>query len=188
MGPANAPAFRRRAALACAPSAALMLAACGPAPYLGEPQAPEPAPAQTVYIVLGDPPPAVAAAPAEDAWVPDEARGDSPFERTRTWIGDYDCPQGTTEMTFRILNVQGDRVKAVFGFHHVDSGASGKYLMHGRYDARTRTARFSPGAWIERPPNYVSTGMSGDLAFDGSLFAGRIEHPECGAFRLRPAG
>ncbi|MGK4006444.1 hypothetical protein WMF31_27745 [Sorangium sp. So ce1036] len=153
---------------------------------LGEPHAAAPPPAQTVYIVLGEPPPA--AEPSDDAWVPDEDHGENPFERTRTWIGDYDCPQGTTEMTFRILQVRGNRIKAVFGFHHAESGVSGKYLMRGRYDARARTATFSPGSWIERPPNYVTVSMKGDLALDGSLFAGRIEHPECGAFRLRPAG
>ncbi|WP_437592116.1 hypothetical protein [Sorangium sp. So ce1000] len=193
MGTANAPAPRRRSTLrgaACAAllaaSAALLLAACGPAPTLAEPRAPEPpSSAETVYIVLQDPPPAAAAA---GGWVPGEVPGDNPFERTRTWIGDYDCPQGTTEMTFRILQVDGDRIKAVFVFHHAESGASGKYLMSGRYDAETRTASFTPGAWLERPPNYVTVGMTGDLAFDGSLFAGRIEYPDCGAFRLRPAG
>ncbi|WP_433934984.1 hypothetical protein AB3662_10170 [Sorangium cellulosum] len=187
MGTANAPSLRWRSALRCAPCAALLLAACGPAPGLGEARAPEPpAAAETVYIVLHDPP---ATSPvANDGWVPDEPRGDSPFERTRTWIGDYDCPQGTTQMTFRILRVKDDRIKAIFDFHHAESGVSGKYLMLGRYDAETRTASFSPGAWIERPANYVTVSMKGDLALDGSLFAGRIEHPECGAFRLRPAG
>ncbi|WP_437489045.1 hypothetical protein WME75_09955 [Sorangium sp. So ce1014] len=187
MGTANASAPRRRSALRRAPGAALLLAACGPAPTLGDPRAPEPPPpAETVYIVIHDPPPA--AAVAVDGWVPDEPRGESPFERTRTWIGDYDCPQGTTGMTFRILQVKDDRIKAVFDFHHAESGTSGKYLMIGRYDPETRTAAFSPGAWLERPPNYVTVSMKGDLALDGSLFAGRIEHPECGAFRLRPAG
>ncbi|WP_441287936.1 hypothetical protein ACSRUE_38625 [Sorangium sp. KYC3313] len=188
MGTANAPAPRRRSALRCAACAGLLLAACGPAPTLAEPRAPEPPPApETVYIVLQDPPPA-ATTTAADGWVPEEFPGDNPFQRTRTWIGDYDCPQGTTEMTFRILEVKGDRIKAVFGFHHAESGAAGKYIMSGRYDAETRTASFSPGAWLERPPNYVTVGMKGDLALDGSLFAGRIEHPDCGAFRLRPAG
>ncbi|AUX21294.1 hypothetical protein SOCEGT47_017750 [Sorangium cellulosum] len=186
MDPANAPVSRWRSALLRGvPGAALLLAACGPAPTLGEPHAAALPPAQTVYIVLGEPPPA--AEPSDDAWVPDEDHGENPFERTRTWIGDYDCPQGTTEMTFRILQVRGSRIKAVFGFHHAESGVSGKYLMRGRYDAQARTATFSPGAWLERPPNYVTVSMKGDLALDGSLFAGRIEHPECGAFRLRPA-
>ncbi|WP_437817223.1 hypothetical protein [Sorangium sp. So ce1078] len=188
MGTANAPAPLRRSALRRAPCAALLLAACGPAPTLADPRAPEPPPpAETVYIVINDPPPAAASVVA-DGWVPEEARGENPFERARTWIGDYDCPQGTTGMTFRILQVKGDRIKAVFDFHHGESGASGKYLMNGRYDPETRTAAFSPGAWLERPPNYVTVSMKGDLALDGSLFAGRIEHPECGAFRLRPAG
>ncbi|WP_187345908.1 hypothetical protein [Sorangium cellulosum] len=189
MGTANALVPERRSALRRAPCVALLLAACGPAPTLAEPRAPEPpSPAETIYIVIHDPPPAAGAAVAADDWVPDEARGENPFARTRTWIGDYDCPQGTTEMTFRILQVQGDRIKAVFDFRHAASGASGKYLMRGRYDPETRTATFSPGAWLERPPNYVTVSMKGDLALDGSLFAGRIEHPECGAFRLRPAG
>jgi hypothetical protein len=165
-----------------------MLTACGPAPqaeYADDeaPSAPQPAPVQTVYVVVGE----ASDAPPTEVWIPEETHGDNPFARTRTWIGDYDCPQGNTELTLRVIQVRGDTMKAVFDFHHVESAEAGKYLMVGSYDEETRTATFAPGAWLVRPPNYVTVGMSGDVALDGSLFAGRIDHPECGAFRLRPA-
>jgi hypothetical protein len=185
MGPANTSAPRSRFASILPASTVLVLAACGPAPGAGGPgeaRAPEAHPAETIYIVLGEQPET-----RTDAWVPEEALGNNPFNRTRTWIGDYDCPQGNTEFTFRIIQVRDDKIKAIFDFNHVESGATGKYLMTGRYDEQTRTATFRPGAWIKQPPNYVTVGMKGDVAVDGSLFAGRIDHPLCGAFRLRPA-
>lgn len=171
--------------------ASSLLTACGPAPYAlydeparaPAPPAPPPAQEQTVLVILGEPP----AVPANDGWVPEATHGESAFARTRTWVGDYDCPQGNTELTFRILSVRGGHVTALFDFHHVESGASGRYLMSGSYDADTRRVQLTPGAWIAQPRDYVSVGMSGEVAEDGSLFAGRMDHPRCGAFRLKPA-
>ncbi len=183
MGPATAHTPPRAPLLAL--SLATLLAACGPAPdaAYAEPEQAPPTPAQTIYVVVGEQP----EPHAPDAWAPEEPRGGNPFARTRTWVGDYDCPQGNTELTFRVLHVRGDAITAAFEFHHVDSGAAGKYLMTGRYDADTRKVRFAPGEWIDQPHDYVTVGMSGEIAFDGSLFAGRIDNPRCGAFRLRPA-
>lgn len=176
----NAPAT---AILLCS----LPLLGCGPAPYM-EVDGPPPAQAgpvqeQAVVVVLQEPP---AEAPA-DRWVPEEARADNPLGRVRAWRGDYDCPQGNTALTLHILSVRGEHVTALFDFHHVESGDAGRYLMSGKYDGETRRVRLTPGAWIAQPPNYVSVAMSGELSQDGSLFAGKMDHPLCGAFRLRPA-
>jgi hypothetical protein len=170
--------------------ASTLLTACGPMPHAGydEParapaQPAQAAEAQTVFVILGEPP---AEAPG-DGWTPEESHGESAFERARTWVGDYDCPQGNTELTFRILAVRGRHVTALFDFHHVESGASGRYLMNGSYDADTHRVKLTPGAWLAQPRDYVSVGMSGEVSEDGSLFAGRMDHPRCGAFRLKPA-
>jgi hypothetical protein len=136
-----------------------------------------------VVVVLADPPPEA----DPGGWEPNEPAFDNPFARVRTWVGDYDCPQGTTDLTFRVLSVSGGRVTALFDFHHVESDAAGRYLMAGDYDTETRKVRFTPGEWLVRPPHYVSVGMSGEVSQDGSLFAGRMAHERCGAFRLRPA-
>lgn len=185
MGPAKAPPWSRRA-LSLSIPAALLLAACGPAPEAAHAEAGPPGPrlgqAQTVYVILAEP-----EAPPQDAWEPEEAHGENPFERSRTWVGDYDCPQGNTALTLQVIQVSGAVVRGVFDFHHVESGAAGKYLITGRYDGETRRAAFTPGAWLVQPPDYISLPMSGDVSVDGTLFAGRIEHPQCGAFRLRPA-
>ena len=175
----------RRALVLSAP-AALLLAACGPAPgaTYAEAGAPPGASArgETVYVILAE-----RGAPAEDAWEPEETHGENPFGKNRTWVGDYDCPQGNTALTLQVIQVRGPAVTAVFEFHHVESDVAGKFLMNGRYDGETRRITFNPGAWLVHPPHYTAVPMSGDVASDGSLFAGRIDHPQCGAFRLRPA-
>lgn len=176
----SAPAF---ATLLCTS----LLLGCGPAPYVdvdGPPAAQaRPVQEQAVVVVLQEPP---LEAPA-DRWVPEEPRVENPLGRVRAWRGDYDCPQGNTALTLHILAVRGEHVTALFDFHHVESGAAGRYLMSGQYDGDTRQVRLTPGAWIAQPEDYVSVGMSGELSQDGTLFAGRMEHPLCGAFRLRPA-
>lgn len=138
---------------------------------------------QVIYIYLAEPgaPPPEAAPQA-----PENPLVDNPFDAIRRWTGDYDCPQGTTDMKLTITGVRGRQVEGIFGFHHVPSGAAGSYFTHGTYDQATRTIVFHPGDWIERPPNYETVSVRGDVAADGSLFAGRIDHPRCGAFRLRP--
>ena len=167
------------------------LLGCGPAPYLDPHSAPRvpAAPAaptqqaQAVIVVLQEPP----AEPPVDAWLPEDTHGENPLGRVRAWHGDYDCPQGNTDFTLHILATRGDHITAMFDFHHVESGASGRYLMSGRYHSATRAVRLTPGAWLDQPPHYESVAMRGEVSEDGSLFAGKKEHPLCGAFRLRPA-
>ncbi|AKT36698.1 hypothetical protein [Chondromyces crocatus] len=160
---------------------------CGPAPYLEAEPPPQvtarPAERQAVVVVLQEPAPE----PAVEGWIPDAPREGNPLGQVKAWQGDYDCPQGTTELTLHILSVRGQHVSALFDFHHLDSGAAGRYLMAGRVHPETGRVMLTPGAWISQPRHYVSVGMSGELSEDGSLFAGRMEHPLCGAFRLRPA-
>jgi hypothetical protein len=110
---------------------------------------------------------------------------DNPFAFTRTWVGEYDCPQGITDMALRVVGVRGDRVDAVYEFNHASSGASGRYNIIGRFDPETRVVNFAPGDWIERPPGYVTVGMRGRVSNDGVTFHGRITHPRCGTFSLR---
>lgn len=179
-------------------SIAIACAACGPSPEAntayavaapgGEEVAAYPVqPGQTVYVYIGDepeappkaaPPPAVVAAPP--------AVPANPFVQTRLWSGEYFCPQGMTNMTLRVTRVDGDEIDAVYAFRHIESGAAGSYRTRGHFDVSTRTVTFSPGSWISRPPNYVTVGMEGRVADDGSMFAGRITHPRCGMFSLTP--
>ena len=166
---------------------AVLLAACGPAPRgagdPGEPSISAASPAPTIYVALAEPPEAPAARPK-----PAARHDENPFERVRTWIGDYECPQGRTKLWLHVGQIDDARLTAVFDFNHAASGAAGQYLLEGSYDKKTRKATFSPGEWLSQPPGYVSVGMTGVVAPDGSLFTGTIDEPACGDFRLRPAG
>lgn len=189
LSPTLDPSLRSRSLLALPLLAALACAACGPSPELQSVYSADRTriryttteevrlqEGQTAYVYIGAPPPAA----PEPAVV---ARPENPFAFTRTWVGEYDCPQGITEMTLRVIGVRGERVDAVYEFHHAATGAAGSYHISGHFDPGSRRVSFSPGAWIERPPNYVTVGLEGRI--DGSRFQGRITHPRCGGFSLR---
>ncbi len=186
----------------------LVAAGCGRRPYVVhtvQALPPPPAAEQTTVVIVvpegaqapevevrGDAPVEIVGAaepaePAEEAWIPRAQPGANPFARTRTWLGDYDCVQGTTALALRIVDVRGRVVRAIFDFHHSATSAAGSYLVSGTYDPSTHRVRFDPGRWIVRPEDYVMTSMEGEVASDGSLFAGRITFPGCGAFQLKPA-
>jgi hypothetical protein len=161
-------------------------------------EAPEAAPAQveTVYVTLPPPPEAPAPPPAavaldpqepHDGWVPGALPAPNPFAHSLTWIGDYDCTQGTTGLALRVMDVRGRAIRAIFDFHHVPSGAAGQYLVLGTHDPATGKVSFTPGAWLRQPDGYVNVGMEGEVSPGGSLFTGRIPFPGCGRFRLRRA-
>jgi hypothetical protein len=168
--------------------ATLACAACGPAPYtLG---ADEPVdvgaagpPPSSVYVMVGRGRPQ----PAEDRWIPDGFPRPNPFAEARTWVGAYDCPQGRTELTLRVIDVRGKLVRAVFDFHHAPSNAAGQYIVGGAYDEASRQVVFEPGPWIIHPDRYESVGMKGQTSLDGARFTGMITEPGCGAFWLRAA-
>jgi hypothetical protein len=143
--------------------------------------------AEVPEVEVRDTAPAEIAPPAEEAWIPNALPAANPFERTRTWLGDYDCVQGTTALALRVIDVRGRVVRAIFDFHHTPTSAAGSYLVSGTYDPSTHRVRFDPGRWIVRPEDYVMTSMEGEVASDGSLFAGRVTFPGCGAFQLKPA-
>lgn len=181
--------------------AALLGAACGPAPYTigpvtmeGDPPSPPaPAPPPPVTIVVIPPatarteePRVQAPAPSPgDGWIPDLLPRFNPFMEKRTWVGDYDCPQGRTSLTLRVVDVRGTRVRAIFDFHHAPSDVSGQFLMAGQFDEHTGDTVLTPGAWIIHPADYVTVPMVGRVSRDGTRFAGRIPVPGCGEFRLR---
>jgi hypothetical protein len=98
------------------------------------------------------------------------------------WIGRYQCAQGLTDLDLRIDAVNGSTIDATFIFAHGPSGAAGSYSMRGTIDP-SGNLTLVPGAWIARPPNYVSVGMSGVV--NGSAFRGRIDNPSCGIFTVR---
>jgi hypothetical protein len=163
---------------------AVACAACGPAPYTIGPEEPAPAAEASpgpVQVIVGQ------TRPTEDRWIPDGLPRPNPFARSRTWVGEYDCPQGRTGLTLRIIDVRGKLVRAVFDFHHAPSGAAGQFIIGGAYDEDSRRMVFEPGPWIIHPDRYEPVGMAGQVSLDGAHFAGRITEPGCAGFRLHAA-
>ena len=39
---------------------------------------------------------------------------------------------------------------------------------------------------VRQPEDYVMVSMDGEISSDGTLFAGKISFPGCGAFALKP--
>jgi hypothetical protein len=160
----------------CLALVALACASCGPSPEL---QSAYNAGCPTMrYTEVSEayiPPPAA----------PEPVAPENPFAFTRTWVGEYDCPQGLTDMRLKVVGVRGERVDAIYQFRHGPTGAAGSYHISGRFDFGSGRVSFAPGAWIERPPNYVTVGLEGRIEGDGERFEGRITHPRCGMFSLR---
>jgi hypothetical protein len=183
------------AILAVLPVLSLLGAACGPAPYTIGPEEPEPAEARPPAVVVvvgqgnreGSQAPAPQPAPAQDRWIPDAFPRPNPFAAKRTWVGNYDCIQGRTDLALRVIDVRGKRVRAVFDFHHAASGAAGQYVVGGAFDEESGRVTFEPGPWIVHPDGYLSVGMEGEVSVDGAHFFGRITYPGCGMFRLHAA-
>lgn len=163
----------------------LLAAGCGPAPYVIGPDEPAAAEAPARPAVV-----AIAPAPAPeppDRWIPDGYPRRNPFLDARTWVGDYDCAQGRTDLTVRVIDVRGKLVRAVFDFHHRPTDAAGQYVLAGTFDEQTGQVDLEPGPWIVHPDGYEAVGMKGRVSQDGRRFHGRIMHPSCGAFRVHAA-
>ncbi|MBL8601741.1 MAG: hypothetical protein JNK72_07445 [Myxococcales bacterium] len=96
------------------------------------------------------------------------------------WEGRYQCAQGETALTLRVLGFAGDTLRAEFVFHHGPSGAAGRYTLRGR--CAGDAVALSPEAWVARPPGYIMVGLHGRVT--EPLFSGQIEHPSCGAFQV----
>lgn len=95
------------------------------------------------------------------------------------WIGQYRCAQGATDLDLHVDLVSGSQIDATFIFAHGPSGAAGSFKMRGTITPDGNVT-LVPGAWVARPPNYVSVGMSGSVR--GTTFRGRIDNASCGVF------
>jgi hypothetical protein len=107
--------------------------------------------------------------------------GPGPMNAGENWMGRYTCAQGTTDLDLRIDAVTGNTVDATFIFAHGPSGAAGSYKMRGSL-MPDGSLTLAPGAWVARPANYVSVGMSGVIR--GANYSGRIDNPSCSTFSV----
>jgi len=104
-----------------------------------------------------------------------------PMNAGENWMGRYQCAQGSTDLDLRIDAVTGNTIDATFIFAHGPSGAAGSYKMRGSL-APDGSLTLVPGAWVARPANYVSVGMTGIVR--GATYSGRIDNPSCSTFNL----
>jgi hypothetical protein len=110
-----------------------------------------------------------------------------PFHPGESWIGNYTCAQGDTDLDFKIVAMHGDFIDdAIFVFDWESGGVTGSFHMSGSFDPTSGTATFTPGAWIDQPSSsgeaWFSVGMTGPAS--ASTFSGSITNESCGAFSL----
>ena len=170
------PQRERPAATSSLAALVLIAVGCG-APQQAVPPA-QIAPAPSVSAA---PAAAVATAPA----VPEEAGSTSPFSPGQTWLGEYTCRQGLTELRLRVQSVRGGEVDALFEFRHQPTSVEGKFELTGLFDTDSRRAVLAPRAWVQQPANYIMVGMDGRVADDGRTFSGRISTEGCTTFSVR---
>ncbi|MEZ4335902.1 MAG: hypothetical protein R3B82_04680 [Sandaracinaceae bacterium] len=107
---------------------------------------------------------------------------DVPLRPGQAWTGTYLCRQATTPMTLEIRGVDGLHVQGIFRFTH--PLGVGSYHVSGTYEASGRRLQLTPGAWIQRPSDFIAVGMDGTIDPAGQRYAGRMQHPDCTTFQL----
>ncbi|MCU0688111.1 MAG: sel1 repeat family protein, partial [Polyangiaceae bacterium] len=108
---------------------------------------------------------------------------ESPFRAGDVWRGVYTCGrgQGTTDVWLRILEPTTDaRVNAVFDLDY--RAAKGRFLVSGAYDAARGSITLAPGKWVDAPPGWLPVGMTGQVSAQKTVFAGKMDAPQCGPF------
>jgi hypothetical protein len=105
------------------------------------------------------------------------------FRAGQSWEGTYVCAQGPSRVMLRIGRVDGGIIDAVFEFAVPQQRVVGSYQVRGEVDEDGSTVAFSPGRWIDQPPNYIPVGFRGTLS--DATFAGRMDHASCGRITLQ---
>jgi hypothetical protein len=82
------------------------------------------------------------------------------------------CTQGETALQLHVTAVDHGKVDAIFEFDH--GATHGTFRMRGTYDDGRQALDLTPGAWIDRPGNYMTVGMQGHVAPDGRTYGGGI--------------
>jgi len=110
--------------------------------------------------------------PAAPASALSTAARRAPFASGQTWSGAYVCTQGETALQLHVTAVDHGKVDAIFEFDH--GATHGTFRMRGTYDDGRQALDLTPGAWIDRPGNYMTVGMQGHVAPDGRTYGGGI--------------
>jgi hypothetical protein len=103
------------------------------------------------------------------------------------WQGRYRCAQGETALNLAIIATTPSRISAIFYFHALAANPrvpSGCFMMHGRFDARTRRIWLKPAQWLDHPAFFVRVSLSGTVSISGQTLKGSIGGPACSVFTL----
>ncbi|WP_336086140.1 hypothetical protein [Nocardia sp. SSK8] len=98
-----------------------------------------------------------------------------------TWIGTYECSQGTTGLT---LTVQSE-IRAEFDFYPTPDNPtvpSGRFSMRWRVDSGR--LEFRQSAWIDRPGSYVMVDLVADRTDSTTTLTGKVIGGGCTTFQL----
>jgi hypothetical protein len=112
-----------------------------------------------------------------------------PFPRHSVWQGTYVCSQGLTAVTVTLDIALDGEASGVYEFGPVASNPTvpeGSFEMTGKVEPNgpgSFSAQLTPGAWINRPSNYVAVAMTIE-AVDRDM-TGTIESPNCRDFKVR---
>jgi hypothetical protein len=58
----------------------------------------------------------------------------------------------------------------------------GRFLVSGAYDAARGSITLAPGKWVDAPPGWLPVGMTGQVSAQKTVFAGKMDAPQCGPF------
>ncbi|MFE3545546.1 hypothetical protein ACFXK0_21495 [Nocardia sp. NPDC059177] len=98
-----------------------------------------------------------------------------------TWIGTYECSQGTTGLT---LTVQSS-VQAEFAFYPTPDNPtvrSGSFRMQWRVESGRLV--FRQTTWIDRPGSYVMVDLVADRTESTTTLSGKVIGDGCTTFQL----
>lgn len=98
-----------------------------------------------------------------------------------TWIGTYECSQGTTGLT---LTVQSE-AHAEFDFYALPENPavlSGRF--HMRWQVESGRLVFRQSAWIDRPGSYVMVDLVADRTDSTTTLSGQVIGGGCTTFQL----
>jgi len=106
---------------------------------------------------------------------------------TGRWTGSYVCGQGATGLTLTLDESPDGALEGTFAFFPLGTNPdvpAGRFRVSGTLDRASGAVSLQPGAWIDRPPGYVSVGLAGTVDGEAGAMRGTIRSPGCSDFRL----
>ncbi len=158
--------------------------AADPAPAADPPppaDQPPPPPADNNNNAGNEPPPADPSPPADQPPPEPDLGG--------TWVGEYDCSQGPTDLTLQLVHNQNDdSLTGDFAFGPTAQNPEvphGSFSIEGAFEPWTATVQLDPIDWIDLVPDYGMVGVVATYDPFSDTLSGYIDDPNCGDVTLQ---